>query len=115
MRCTIGVGRNIDDNGLREDEIDYLLTNDLHAAMADLDHNLPWWRSLDPVRQRVMANMMFGMGWPTFSQFARFFSAVHQHRWSDAATEMINSRWHNQVGDRALRLEQMMRTGNAAP
>lgn len=110
-KISIGVGRNLDDVGLREDEIDYLLTNDLHDAAAVLDHNVPWWRLLDPVRQRVLLSMQINMGWGAFGQFARFFSAVNQHRWDDAAMEMIASRWAVQVGDRAKRLETMMRTG----
>jgi lysozyme len=114
MKLTVGVGRNLTDRGLRDDEIDYLLANDIHAAAADLDHNLPWWRTLDPVRQRVMLNLCFNMGWGTFSQFARFFSAMNQHRWDDAAVELIASKWHAQVGDRARRLESMIRTGEPA-
>jgi len=113
MRTTVGCGRNLDGNGLRDSEISFMLDNDIHAAMTDLDHNIPWWRTLDPVRQRVMINMAFGLGWTHFAMFARFFSAVHAHRWDDAALEMIASRWHTQVGDRALRLEAMMRTGTA--
>jgi len=113
MRTTIGVGRNLDDTGVSDSEVDLMLANDIARSERDLDHHLSWWRQLDAVRQRVLLNMAFNMGWPTFSQFARFFSAVHQHRWDDAALEMIASRWHTQVGERALRLEQMMRTGTA--
>lgn len=115
QRITAGVGRNLSDVGLRDDEIDLMLNNDIFGATADLDHNLPWWRTLDPVRQRVMVNMDMNLGWPKFSQFARFFSAVNQHRWDDAALELIASRWAVQVGDRARRLEVMMRTGVAVP
>jgi lysozyme len=115
MRTTIGIGRNLSDVGLSDDEILYLLANDVARCEHDLDHNLPWWRTLDPVRQRVLLNMDFNLGWNSFGMFARFFSAVHQHRWDDAALEMLASRWHTQVGDRALRLEAMMRTGKAAP
>lgn len=113
MRVTIGCGRNLADVGLRDDEIDYLLDNDIAQATSALDHNLGWWRSLDAVRQRVMLNMCFNMGWTNFSQFARFFSATYQRRWDDAAAEMLSSRWAGQVGDRAKRLAAMMQTGIA--
>jgi len=113
-KITIGVGRNLDDVGLHDDEIDYLLTNDLHDAAAVLDHNVPWWRLLDPVRQRAMLNLQYNLGWGAFGQFARFFSAMSQHRWDDAAIELISSKWHAQVGDRAKRIEGMVRTGVAA-
>ncbi|HQN14652.1 MAG TPA: hypothetical protein PLP74_21275, partial [Quisquiliibacterium sp.] len=61
-KLTIGIGRNLDDNGLRRDEIEYLLANDIADARADLDRYLPWWRGLDPVRQRVLIDMVFNMG-----------------------------------------------------
>jgi GH24 family phage-related lysozyme (muramidase) len=110
-RMTVGVGHDLADNGLNDASIDFILGEDIYAAAAVLDHNIPWWRTLDPVRQRVMLNLSFAMGWPVFAQFARFFSAVNQHRWDDAAMELIASRWAVQVGDRARRLESMMRTG----
>lgn len=113
LRVTIGIGRNLHDVGLRDDEIDYLLSNDIGQAVSALDHNLGWWRTLDAVRQRVMLNMCFNMGWAVFSQFARFFSAVYQKRFDDAAAEMAASKWAGEVGDRAKRLEAMMRTGVA--
>jgi len=110
-RITVGIGHNLTDNGLNDASIDFVFGEDIHAAAVDLDHNLPWWRTLDPVRQRVLLNLDFNMGWKVFSQFARFFSAVHQQRWDDAAMELIASRWAVQVGERARRLETMMRTG----
>jgi lysozyme len=91
-----------------------MFANDSDSAAADLDRHVAWWRTLDPARQRVLLNMCFNMGWPVFSQFARFFSAVAQHRWDDAAIEMLASRWATQVGDRATRLATVMRTGTAA-
>jgi len=110
-RMTIGIGHDIADNGLNDASIDFIFGEDVYSAAADLDHNIPWWRLLDPVRQRVMLNMAFNMGWTKFSQFSRFFSAVNQHRFDDAALEMAASRWAVQVGERAKRLETMMRTG----
>jgi len=42
-KITIGVGRNLDDNGLSEDEIDYLLTNDVLRCEKELQQRLPWY------------------------------------------------------------------------
>ena len=112
-RLSIGIGRNLTDKGITDAEIDFMFEHDLSDAADDLDRNIAWWRSLDAVRQRVMLNMTYNMGWPSFSMFARFFSAMRQSRWDDAAIEMISSRWATQVGDRAKRLEQMVRTGVA--
>ena len=56
-----GIGRNLTDKGFRDNEIDLMYENDRAETEAWLDRNLPWWRALDPVRQRVMMNMAFNM------------------------------------------------------
>ncbi|WP_233203010.1 MULTISPECIES: glycoside hydrolase family protein [Mycetohabitans] len=46
-KTTIGVGRNLTDVRIIEDECDLLLENDVMHLVTWLDHHLPWWRSLD--------------------------------------------------------------------
>ena len=41
---TIGVGRNLRDVGLSDDEIEYLLNNDIDRVEKQLD-NISWWRN----------------------------------------------------------------------
>ena len=41
---TIGVGRNLRDVGLSDDEIEYLLNNDIDRVEKQLDTYFPWWR-----------------------------------------------------------------------
>lgn len=115
-KLTIGIGRNLDDKGLRRDEIEYLLNNDIADARADLDRYLPWWRGLDPVRQRVLIDMAFnmGMGAPNrggLLSFVNTLSNIRQGRYAEAADMMLASKWAQQVGRRAVRLATMMRTG----
>jgi len=117
-RCTadklsIGLGRNLEDVGLSDDEIDYLALNDVARVRADLDKNAPWWRELDPVRQRVVQNMCFNLGWPRLAKFKDTLTAMKARRWDAAADGMLDSLWARQVGDRAKRLARMMRTGAA--
>lgn len=111
---TIGVGRLIDgrkNGGLSDEEIDYLLHNDVEAVRAELDAALPWWRSLDLVRQRVLLNMAFNLGVPGLLGFKNTLAAVKAHDWDRAAAGMLASKWAGQVKDRAARLAQMMKTG----
>ena len=42
-KLTIGVGRNLDDNGISEAEARLLLARDVDDAWRDLDDNCPWW------------------------------------------------------------------------
>lgn len=113
---TIGIGRNLDDKGLRRDEIEYLLANDIADARRELDRYLPWWRGLDPVRQRVLIDMMFNMGPGApglggLLSFVNTLSNIRQGRYAEAADMMLASKWAQQVGRRAVRLATMMRTG----
>ena len=110
-KTTIGVGRNLTDVGISEDEADYLLHSDIARTIAGLDRNLNWWDSLDDVRQRVIVNMAFNMGVAGLLTFTNTLAAVHAGRYGDAADEMLASAWAKQVGPRALRLAEMMRTG----
>ena len=61
---TVGVGRNIDENGglgLSDDEIDYLLENDIKRCKQELI-TLPWFSQIDSVRQDALINMCFNLG-----------------------------------------------------
>lgn len=109
---TIGVGRNLRDRGLSDDEIDYLLSNDIDIVVDELDKVMPWWKDLDEVRQRVLCDLVFNLGMPRFSGFKKSISYMKQQMWDQAANELLDSKWARQVGRRAQTLSEMMRTGN---
>jgi lysozyme len=108
---TIGVGRNLRDKGLSDDEISYLLKNDMAETEIALDRAFPWWRQMSDARQRVIANMCFNLGINKLSGFVNTLRAMKEGRYDDAADGMLKSLWASQVGDRAKRLAQMMREG----
>ena len=132
---TIGVGRNLDDVGIRPEEaarlgitlagvirdgltepqIDVLLDSDIDAAERDLDAKLPWWRSLDAARQAVLVNMCFNMGIGNgirgLTSFRNTLAAIRDRRFADAAAGMLASKWADQVGNRAVRLANAMLSG----
>lgn len=112
-KITIGVGRNLTDVGISQDECAMLLWNDVARTEAMLDRDLPWWRMLDPVRQRVMINMAFNMGGGLLT-FVNTLAAVQKGDYAAAAVGMAASHWAVQVGARAKRLADMMETGEAA-
>ena len=108
---TIGVGRNLRDRGLSDDEIDYLLANDIAICEQDLDKALPWWRGLDDVRQRVLCDLIFNLGLPRLLGFKKTLEHIKNEAWHDASIEMLDSKCARQVGKRADRLSEMIRTG----
>lgn len=112
---TIGVGRLIDKRKggkLSNDEIDYLLANDITRFVNELDKKHPWWRELNPVRQRVIVNMTFNMGIGWITEFKNTVAAIKRGDYKAAAAGMRASLWAKQVKGRATRLAKMMETGN---
>jgi GH24 family phage-related lysozyme (muramidase) len=62
--------------------------------------------------QQILINMMFNMGRPRLSGFKKFNAAIEAGDWTEAAKEGRDSRWYNQVTNRAERL--MVRLENLA-
>jgi lysozyme len=108
---TIGVGRNLDDVGLRDDEIALMLRNDVAQADKDARWLVPSFDSLSDARKAVLVNMVFNLGRPRLGAFVRFLRAVADQQWDEASSEMLQSKWAMQVGQRAQRLAKMMREG----
>ncbi|CAH9057651.1 hypothetical protein PSECIP111951_01711 [Pseudoalteromonas holothuriae] len=108
-KLTIGVGRNLEDRGLSDDEIDYLLSNDIKSTYAELSRRFKGFSELDDVRQRVLVDMGFNLGMAGLFKFKRMFAALDIKDYDKAAVEMLDSRWACQVGHRAHRLADMMR------
>lgn len=100
---TIGIGRNLTGRGISDNEVAYLFSNDVKLCCAVMDSDIPWWRTLPPVAQRVMINLCF-MGWASFSQFHTFFRAMEAHDWSVAAADLATTLWYKEVADRGPRV-----------
>jgi len=109
-KLTIGVGRNLDDVGISRDEAMLLLQHDIERVKVPLE-KLPWFNSLDPVRQKVIVDMAFNLGYAGLMGFKRTIAAIERKDYASASYEMMNSRWARQVGRRASRLAEMMATG----
>ena len=109
-RLSIGVGRNIEDDGLTDQEIDILRDNDIDDAESDAEE-LWWFTNLDEVRRVVVLSMLFNLGLVPFLKFQKMIGAAGRADYHLAAREMINSLWATQVKDRAMRLAEMMMTG----
>lgn len=110
-KLTIGVGHNLTDKPISQRAIDMILDDDVNDVTASLDAVLPWWRSLDEARQGVLANMAFNLGVAGLLQFRNTLALVKAGDYAAAAQEMLNSEWAKEVGPRALRLAQQMRSG----
>jgi len=115
---TIGVGRLIDarkGGGLSNEEIDYLLDNDIKAKTAEVLRALPWMPRLSEPRQAVLIGMAFQMGLKGLLQFKRALGSIEDGQYAEAAVEMLESKWGNQTPERAYRMAQQMETGEWIP
>ena len=108
---SIGIGRNLDGNGLSQDEIMYLFRNDLAVAARDAKALVPSFNKLSEVRKAVLVNMVFNMGKARVSAFTQTLKAIADENFNKAAEQMLASKWATQVGARATRLAKMMREG----
>ena len=97
------VGTKVDEERVNElfDQDVEVTTNECRLLYNNFD-------DLPEEVQRIIANMMFNMGRPRLSRFHKMKQAVDSGDWSEAAAQMKDSRWYNQVTNRAQRLVDRM-------
>lgn len=108
-KLTIGIGRNIEDNGISNLEAQFMLQNDIEATMHELDAKLTWWRRMHEEAQRGLVNMAFNMGVPRLLKFEKMLHALKSDLYLLAADEALESKWAQQVGSRAHRIAEQFR------
>jgi lysozyme len=125
---TIGVGHLVDSRkgGQISKEISAaILQEDVTKIVYALRTNLDWWNLLDTARQGVLVNMGFALGFDGLLGFHNMLGflqlsvassrdiskSMGQDHFNNAALEIENSKWAAQVGDRAKRLAQQLRSG----
>ena len=106
---TIGIGRNLEMNGISDLEAELMCLNDIRHCQADLDNHLSWWRGLTPAAQFVLIDMCFNMGITKLRKFSRTLNLLKNGQYESASYEMLNSSWAGQVGGRAEKLSLMIR------
>jgi len=116
---TVGVGHNMEAKPLptlwkfplNDTQVNRILAGDLADVFDDLDRSLPWWRTLSYARQRVIVNMCFNLGLQGLLGFVNTLTFVKNGKYEQAARNMLASKWAKQVGNRSVRLAEMMRNG----
>lgn len=110
-KLTLGIGRNLEDKGITEQEALFMLNNDVDYFYKKITKELPWIKNLDDARQNVLVNMAFNLGVNGLLSFKNMLNAVATCNFKLASEEMLNSKWAKQVGNRAVELSDQMRTG----
>ena len=116
---TFGIGHLVLDSDLEygqpvgtpvsEDRVNECFAKDVETVLSECTLLYPDFSVLPEEAQLIIANMMFNMGRPRLSKFKGMKAAVDAGDWHRAAVEMVDSRWYQQVTNRADRLVQRMR------
>jgi len=105
---TIGYYGNLESRGLTEIEASYLLHCDVKLAESELMDQYEYYWSLSPNRKVVLINMMVNLGSTRLRGFKNMHRAIEDRDYVKASLEMLDSRWADQVGQRALTLSEIM-------
>lgn len=110
-KLTIGYGRNLEDVGISEKEALQMLKHDVNSYRKLLTARYQWFESLSTDRKAVCINMAFNLGMRGFHGFKNMRMYINKGLYSEAAKEMLDSKWAKQVGFRAVELAQIMEEG----
>lgn len=91
--------------------------DELKICAIALDKELPWWRTLSPIRQAAMLDLTFNMGIYKLKTFKNFLHNMKIHNYSNASLHLMRgskkghrSRYSKQVGIRAQEISMAIRT-----
>lgn len=107
---TIGYGTNLQELKITPALARVWLREKLAEAEQEAKSN-GYLDGLNRARRNVVIEMIYNLGLPRFQTFQRFLAALRARNWNQAADEMLDSKWARQVGRRADRLANLMRTG----
>ena len=109
---TIGYGRNLSAEGISTDEANYLLANDIQTALRAAQDEA-WWSHVanSDQRARAMVEIVFNLGIEGVRGFVNATAALCRDDFDAAAEAFLASKWATQVGQRAIVLAEMIRTG----
>ena len=111
---TLGIGRNVDVNGglgLSEDEVNYLLENDIARVIKELSLEYSWFNDLDDVRRDAMIDISFNLGATKLRKFVLALDAMEKADYKSASEEFLDSEWSRTVKGRSVELASMIATG----
>ena len=123
---TIGIGRNLENNPLTEEEKKicgdwqrgitkdaafFLLRRDIKRVLNECKTQISFWFALDDERQYALLDMAFNMGIKKLLQFKKMLTALGVGNYIEAAQECLNSKYAKEVGLRAQRIANVLKTG----
>lgn len=99
-KITIGVGRNLTDRGLAQDEITLLFENDIKLSSDILDSLFTYWHEFPIQARHALISMAFNLGGPRLTKFKKMRAALENRDFLAAAEEARASLRARQVSAR---------------
>ena len=91
-----------------EERVDECFEKDVESVISDCKKLHDGWDGYPEEVKQIVANMMFNMGLTRLSKFKKHNSALQSGDWKTAAVEGRDSRWYEQVTNRAERLMERL-------
>lgn len=108
---TIGIGRNLSDRGISQNEAFTLLDDDIIYFSSKLNSVLPFYSELDEIRQLVLIDICFNVGLNGFLGFKNFLGFINKKDWENAGKELLDSKAAHQCPERYKNLYDILISG----
>ena len=100
-KVSIGIGRNLTDVGITEDEAMYLLNNDIKKVTDGLTLNCGIWRTFPEEARIVCIDLAFNLGIEGFMRFRKTRELMELGLWLEASEELLRSNYATQLPNRS--------------
>ena len=107
----LGKAVSMNDPDISKEDARIFLRAELFQAMMDAQQIIFRFDELNSARQELLSNMAYNLGMTGLSGFKKMIVALTRLDYDIAAEEMLDSKWAKQVGPRATRLADVMRSG----
>ena len=113
---TVGVGHLVQPGDklnfgdlITEEQCNIFLNKDLDIAINSCIKHIKNFDLHPEQIQNELVNLIFNMGYLTFFHFKNFISALDSDQYNNAANELKDSLWYNQVGKRGKRIVEVFK------
>ena len=110
-KLTIGYGHNLDARGISLEAAELLLRQDIQIAYKQVKNTFPWWAKLTDARFFVLVDLVYNMGLSDVCGFKKMLAALEDGNYETAASELLDSRYARQLGQRAHENAEMLKSG----
>lgn len=108
---TNGIGWNMRARPLTEAQARTICGWHVDADAAAIAQAFPWTAQLAEMRQRAIANLAFNVGLDGLRKFGTFLELLRAGNYPGAADNLRTTLWYRQAGERAKRIEALIRNG----